>query len=70
MLDVFCLIFTDRKGLRYTSPVDAMIKTFQTEGLRGVYKGFFPFWMRITPHTVISFVVFEELRKIFGINPI
>ena len=47
-----------------------MIKTFQTEGMRGAYKGFLPFWMRITPHTIIAFVVFEELRKIAGIDPI
>jgi solute carrier family 25 protein 14/30 len=56
--------------VRYSSAVDAMMKTFKSEGMRGAYKGFLPFWMRITPHTVISFIVFEELRQLAGIDPI
>lgn len=42
----------------------------RSEGLFGLYKGWFPCWARISPHTCITFLVFEQLRKRFGVAPI
>lgn len=57
-------------GALYTSAIDCLRKTCATEGFLGLYKGFFPVWLRIGPHTIITFYVFEKLRKSFGLRPI
>jgi solute carrier family 25 (mitochondrial dicarboxylate transporter), member 10 len=35
-------------------------------GPAGFFKGFFPAWIRLAPHTVLMFVFFEQLRLNFG----
>lgn len=35
------------KGLRYSGVADCLMKTLQAEGLRGLYKGWLPNWLRI-----------------------
>lgn len=60
----------DGQGVLYTSALDCFGKTLRSEGLQGLYKGFVPVWMRIGPHTIITFFVFEQLRKSLGIAPI
>ncbi|XP_069142036.1 mitochondrial substrate carrier family protein ucpB-like isoform X2 [Argopecten irradians] len=54
----------------YTSAFDCFFKTLRSEGPLGLYKGFIPNWMRIGPHTTIAFFIFEQLRRIVGIDPI
>ncbi|XP_022101204.1 mitochondrial substrate carrier family protein ucpB-like [Acanthaster planci] len=55
---------------RYQNGLDCLIKTVKSEGWLGLYKGFIPNWLRIGPHTIVSFFLFEYLRKKAGINPI
>ena len=57
-------------GAKYSLPADAVKKCVQTEGIRGLYKGFLPNWMRIGPHTIVTFFVFEQLRNMVGIQPV
>ena len=61
----------------YTGFFDCIRKTYASEGVLGFYKGyvktgaqqsassrlgrFFPVWLRIAPHTVITFIVWEKL---------
>lgn len=52
------------KGSLYNGLLDALIKIFKTEGITGLYKGVFPTWMRITPHTVLCLVFYEEIVQI------
>ncbi|XP_030829418.1 mitochondrial substrate carrier family protein ucpB-like [Strongylocentrotus purpuratus] len=54
----------------YKGSLDCFLKTVKSEGLYGLYKGFFPNWLRIGPHTIISFILFEQLRRLAGIDPI
>ncbi|XP_072038142.1 mitochondrial substrate carrier family protein ucpB-like [Amphiura filiformis] len=54
----------------YKNSLDCLIKLLKSEGIFGLYKGFIPNWMRIGPHTVISFFLFEYLRKVAGIRPV
>ncbi|KAK0410612.1 hypothetical protein QR680_005234 [Steinernema hermaphroditum] len=35
-------------------------------GPAGFFKGFFPAWVRLAPHTVLTFIFFEQLRMNFG----
>ena len=57
-------------GKVYRSILDCLVKTVRSEGVSGLYKGFFPNWMRLGPHTIICFLIFEHLRNIFNIRPI
>ena len=56
--------------LIYRNTLDCIIKTVKNEGPLGLYKGFVPNWMRIGPHTIICFFVFEQLRRLVGMQPI
>ncbi|KAI6660163.1 Mitochondrial substrate carrier family protein ucpB-like [Oopsacas minuta] len=57
-------------GKVYKTMLDCLVKTVRSEGMSGLYKGFFPNWMRLGPHTIICFLIFERLRIIFNIRPI
>ncbi|WKY14147.1 hypothetical protein Q1695_000026 [Nippostrongylus brasiliensis] len=35
-------------------------------GPAGFFKGFIPAWVRLAPHTVLTFIFFEQLRMNFG----
>jgi len=63
-------IMNQRGQQRYTSTLDCAIKTLRTEGPLGLYKGFVPNWLRIGPHTVVTFIMFEQLRRLAGIRPV
>jgi len=54
----------------YKGTTDCFIKIIKHEGIFGLYKGFIPNWMRIGPHTVVSFLIFEQLRKLIGMRPV
>ncbi|KAH7730507.1 Protein K11G12.5 [Aphelenchoides avenae] len=38
-------------------------------GPAGFFKGFFPAWVRLAPHTILMFVFFEQFRLNFGYFP-
>uniref|UniRef100_A0A1I8HTP7 TYR_PHOSPHATASE_2 domain-containing protein n=1 Tax=Macrostomum lignano TaxID=282301 RepID=A0A1I8HTP7_9PLAT len=52
------------RGAAYSNAFSCAAAAIRTEGLTGLYKGFVPNWMRIGPHTVITFMIFEQLRKL------
>lgn len=56
----------DGRGLHYSSTVDCLRKTVAAEGALSLWKGFLPNFGRLGPHTVIMFLVIEQLRKFFG----
>ena len=56
--------------LTYRSASQTYKLIFRTEGLGGFYKGVIPSWLRIGPHTVITFLIFENLRSFVGLSPI
>ncbi|XP_017754182.1 PREDICTED: solute carrier family 25 member 35-like isoform X2 [Eufriesea mexicana] len=58
---------TGGKGTLYNGLFDALIKILRTEGLTGLYKGIFPTWMRIAPHTVLCLVFYEKLDHFYSI---
>ncbi|KAI7872439.1 mitochondrial carrier domain-containing protein [Spinellus fusiger] len=53
------------RGLLYKNPVDCLVKVVTTEGVFGLYKGFFAHFLRIGPHTMIMFVLMEQLKPLF-----
>jgi len=42
--------------------IDCGIKVFRAEGARGFVKGFVPAYVRLGPHTILTFLVFEKLK--------
>lgn len=60
----------DKNGTLYRSAFECLGKTLRTEGLTGLYKGLLPNWLRAGPQTMITFCIFEQLRKIFDIAPV
>lgn len=51
------------KGELYTGVVDCLAKTFRAEGIRGFYKGWAAHYFRLGPHTVCTFVFWEQAKK-------
>lgn len=52
------------KGVLYCGPFDCMYKTLKQEGLQGWYKGTVAHYMRLAPHTLTTFCIFEWLQKL------
>ena len=42
----------NQTGTLYNGVMDCLVKTIRTEGLLGIYKGYFAHLARILPHTV------------------
>merc|ERR1711920_765411 len=52
------------RGNIYKNTFDCFRSIVRSEGVAGLYKGWFANWMRIGPHTIVSFITFEQLRKL------
>jgi len=53
------------KAGEYKNSLDCIAKTARAEGFLSLWKGFTPYFLRLGPHTVITFVVLEQLNKYF-----
>ncbi|KAI8585398.1 Mitochondrial oxaloacetate carrier protein [Geranomyces variabilis] len=53
-----------KQGALYKSGFDCLVKTVRAEGIAALYKGFTAHYLRIGPHTVLTFVFLEQLRKL------
>jgi solute carrier family 25 (mitochondrial uncoupling protein), member 8/9 len=53
-------------GQQSAGVVDTTLAIWRTAGVRGFFKGWTPNYARLGPHTVITFVVNEELRELVG----
>jgi len=42
----------------------------RTNGVAGLFRGWLPQWARLGPHTVITLVVFEEMKHVMGVRGI
>lgn len=47
----------------YKSATDCFVQVVKHEGLRGLYRGWLPAYMRLGPQTLLTFVFLEQLRK-------
>jgi len=54
----------DGRGVLYTSTLNCFIKSINNEGLLCVFSGFFAFFARLGPNTVLTFVFLEFFRKV------
>lgn len=51
------------KGLLYKGFLDCFIKISKQEGLTGFFKGVGPHYFRIGPHTILSLLFWDQLKK-------
>ncbi|TMW65230.1 hypothetical protein Poli38472_009397 [Pythium oligandrum] len=61
--DVVKTRLMNMKHGEYKSATDCFLKVVEHEGLRGLYKGWLPAYMRLGPQTLLTFVFLEQLRK-------
>lgn len=52
------------KGTRYNGFFDCIVKTFKSEGPFAFYKGLTAHYFRIGPHTLLTFIFYEEYKRI------
>lgn len=55
---------TTRAG-EYSGAMDCVGKLIRSEGVFALWKGFTPYFFRLGPHTILTFVFLEQLKKIF-----
>lgn len=49
----------------------SMIQTFQTiwwkEGLRGLYRGLVPNFLKVAPAVSVAYVMYEQIKRVLGV---
>lgn len=55
----------NQKTAQYKNTIDVLIKVGSNEGVFALWKGFAPYFLRLGPHTIITFMVLEQLNKTF-----
>lgn len=55
-------VCADGKGIYYSGVIDCFVKILKAEGMRGFYKGFWPHYIRIGPHSALVLLFFDELK--------
>lgn len=49
----------------YTGTFDVLIKVIKTEGFFCLWRGFTPYYARLGPHTVLTFIIIEQLNTLY-----
>ena len=47
----------------YNGTFDVLGKVLRNEGVLALWKGFTPYYARLGPHTVLTFIILEQLNK-------
>lgn len=47
----------------YKGTIDVVTKILRNEGVFALWKGFTPYYARLGPHTVLTFIILEQLNK-------
>ncbi|VDD75786.1 unnamed protein product [Mesocestoides corti] len=51
----------------YSGIFDVLGRTVKSEGVLALWKGFTPYLFRIGPHTVLTFVILEQLNSLYNV---
>lgn len=49
----------------YSGALDVIQKVIRNEGVFSLWKGFLPYYSRLGPHTVLTFILLEQLRGVY-----
>ncbi|XAR65217.1 hypothetical protein NMG60_11009258 [Bertholletia excelsa] len=61
-------IVGEKGNAKYRNSYDCLVKTIKVEGLRALWKGFFPTWTRLGPWQFVFWVSYEKFRLIAGLS--
>lgn len=50
----------------FTGPLDVLGKILKNEGVFALWKGFFPYYFRLGPHTVLTFIFLEQMNGAYN----
>ena len=53
---------------QYSGVVDCFTTVVKSEGPLALWKGFAPYFFRLGPHTIISFMLLEKLTNLYKNN--
>lgn len=59
-----------RESLLYTSMMDCLNKTYRNEGVRGLFRGLIPNYMKGAPSISITYLIFEKLKHVLNPNTV
>lgn len=49
----------------YSGALDVLKKVVQNEGFFKLWRGFTPYYMRLGPHTVLTFIILEQMNSMY-----
>lgn len=49
----------------YKGSIDVLLKVGRQEGILALWKGFAPYFFRLGPHTVITFILMEQMNTAY-----
>lgn len=52
----------------YKGALDVVVKVARKEGITALWKGFTPYYFRLGPHTVLTFIFLEQMNKQYKIR--
>jgi solute carrier family 25 oxoglutarate transporter 11 len=55
----------NQKGNEYKGTLDVFRKVIKNEGFFSLWKGFTPYYMRLGPHTVLTFIILEQMNAMY-----
>lgn len=69
----FCLLYFRIQNMNtlpgavpeYRGSIDVLTKVAKHEGVHSLWKGFTPYFCRLGPHTVITFILMEQLNTAY-----
>lgn len=53
---------------RYSGALDCLLQTVRKEGALAMWRGWFPAYLRLGPHFLITFPLYEHVRAAFGLG--
>lgn len=53
---------------QYKGTIDVLVKVIKNEGFFCLWRGFTPYYARLGPHTVLTFIIFEQLSTVYKEN--
>lgn len=51
----------------FKGTLDVLGKVIKNEGLFALWKGFFPYYARLGPHTVLTFIFLEQMTASYKV---
>lgn len=50
---------------QYKGTIDVLVKVVKNEGFFSLWRGFTPYYARLGPHTVLTFIILEQLNVLY-----